>query len=115
MSNWEDQSLKEYLFEVFCQDKIERELQYLMMPNTENNRKQSEPGIPLKSLVKKVAKVTTCETCLLFEGWKDSLGLPFVKCKFSGETLEGCSTMDLYGHIHPGQQSTIITVTSESP
>ena len=113
MSNWENQSMTEYLFEVFCQDKIEDDLQYLMMIDKENKRKQSEPGIQSRDLLRKTSNLSNCETCPLFEGWKDPLGIQVLKCKLCDKILQGVTSLKLFNQVHDGLTPSTLTLILE--
>ena len=118
MPQWEENTMNEYLFERFREDKIESDLQYLMILNKESKSKEhgylNERGNTTRHNQAMDIDVISCEGCPFFEGWKDALGLPVVKCKLSDEILYGCSAMELYNHIHHGNHSISINVTSEA-
>ena len=118
MSNWKNQSITEYLFESFCQDKIEHDLQYLMILNKESKNKEhgylNERGNTARHNQAMDIDAISCEGCPFFEGWKDELECPVVKCKLNDEILHGCSAMELYNHIHHGNHAISIIVTTES-
>ena len=96
----EENTMNEYLFERFREDKIESDVEYLMMLNKENNRKQSEPSIQSRDFLQKTSNVSNCETCPLFAGWKDPLGIPVIKCKLCDKILQGVTSIELFNHVH---------------
>jgi hypothetical protein len=113
MANWENQSVTEYLFEAFCQDKIEHDLQYMMMIDKENKRKQSESGIQSRYFLQKTSNVSNCETCPLFEGWKDPLGIQVLKCHLCDLLLQGVSSFELFNHVHHDNAPLTLTLILE--
>ena len=118
MPQWEENTMNEYLFERFREDKIEEDLQYLMLLNKEIIRKEHRYLINSDNTSRNNQAldidVNSCESCPFFEGWKDPVGFPVVKCKLSNEMLQGCSTMELYNHIHHGYNPIIISIISET-
>jgi hypothetical protein len=110
MSNWQNQSMTEYLFETFCQDKIEHDLQYLMA-NKENQEKP--PGIIANELTTIFYHLSGCETCPLFDGWKDPLGLPMIRCKLCDINLQGGPSMELFNQVHHGHKPSTLTLILE--
>jgi hypothetical protein len=113
MSAWENQSQEEYLFEVFCQDKIESNIQNLMISCTKNHGKSSGSASQLRQVHKKELEVHNCETCPLFEGWKDRLGIPVLSCRFVGKTWQGVTCLDLFNHVHHRKGSVRINLIME--
>ena len=105
--------MTEYFFEAFCQDKIEHDLQYLMMMDKEKIRKLSVTGIESRDFLRKTGVVSNCETCPLFEGWKDPLGIPVLKCKLCNKIMQGVSSMNLFQQVHHGQTPLTLTLIIE--
>ena len=105
--------MTEYFFEAFCQDKIEHDLQYLMMMDKENPRKPLETGTQARNFLRTTDIVSHCETCPLFEGWKDPLGIPVLKCKLCNKIMQGGSSMNLFQQVHHGQTPLTLTLIIE--
>ena len=117
MPQIEDNTMNDYLFERFREDKIEKDIHYLMLLNKESNKK--EQGYMIKNGINSGRNqaigldVLSCDKCPFFEGWTDPLGFPVVRCKLSDVMLQGCSAVELYRNIHDLHRPITITVTSE--
>jgi hypothetical protein len=109
MTIWENQSLDEYLFESFVQDKVEHDLLLMMSGETDAGHLSVSTTPIKKSRIRKL-KMNDCRTCPLFEGGTDVVGIPVLRCKLYGKTLQGAGGLELFRGTHHGSKQVTMAI-----